>query len=85
VGAKPLGFFTYEKLIDQDDINVKCEVKVFPLLVKSQAKTWPEFEQRLIQWVEPERAIALIKEQKLKNIVAAFAKRIAAAASKTSF
>jgi 8-oxo-dGTP pyrophosphatase MutT (NUDIX family) len=85
VGAKPLGFFTYEKLIDQDDINVKCEVKVFPLLVKSQSKTWPEFEQRLIQWVEPERAIALIKEQKLKKIVAAFAKRIAAAASKTSF
>jgi hypothetical protein len=41
-------------------------------------------EQRLVQWVEPERAIAMIKEPKLKKIVAAFAKRIAAAASKTT-
>jgi hypothetical protein len=31
------------------------------------------------------RAIAMIKEPKLKKIVAAFAKRIAVAASKTSF
>jgi hypothetical protein len=72
-------------LIDQDDINIKCEVKVFPLLVKSHAETWPEFEQRLVKWVEPERAIAIIKEPKLKKIVATFARRIAAAASKTSF
>ena len=85
VGAKPLGFFIYEKLIDQDDINIKCEVKVFSLLVKSHAETWPEFEQRLVQWVEPERAIVMIKEPKLKKIVATFAKRAAAAASKASF
>ncbi len=72
-------------MIDQDGVNIKCEVKVFPLLVKSQAAIWPEFEQRLVQWAEPERAIAMIKEPKLKKIVAAFAKRAAAAASEVNF
>jgi hypothetical protein len=38
----------------------------------------------VVQWVEPARAVALIKEPGLKKIVAAFAKRIAAAASKAS-
>jgi hypothetical protein len=60
-------------------------VKVFPLLVKSHAESWPEYEQRLIQWVEPEKAIAMIKEPQLKKIVATFAKHAAAAASKASF
>ena len=59
-----------------------CEVKVFPLLVKRQSATWPEFGQRVAQWVDPEKAISLIKEPELKSIVAVFAKRAAAAASK---
>jgi 8-oxo-dGTP pyrophosphatase MutT (NUDIX family) len=67
VGAKPLGFFTYEKLIDQDEISIKYEVKVFPLVVKSHTESWPEFEQRLIQWVEPERAIAMTKSRSSKK------------------
>ena len=36
-----------------------CEVKVFPLLVKRQSATWPEFGQRVAQWVDPEKAISL--------------------------
>ena len=57
---------------------------MFPLLVKRQSGSWPEFEQRVVQWVEPEKAVALIKEPGLKKLVAAFAKRIAAAARRTS-
>lgn len=72
-------------MVDEDGVTIKCEVKVFSLLVKSQAQTWPEAEQRLVQWVDPAKAIAMIKEPKLKKIVATFAKRVAAAASKTSF
>ena len=56
---------------------------MFPLLVKRQSEVWPEFEQRVVQWVEPSKAVTLIKEPELKKLVAAFAKRIAAAASKT--
>ena len=65
-------------------IPVNCEVRVFPLLVKRQSESWPEFEQRVVQWVEPAKAVALIKEPGLKKLVAAFAKRIAAAARKSS-
>ena len=80
---KSVGVFNYDKLLDPDGIAVNCEVRVCPLLVKRQSEVWPEFDQRLFQWVEPNRAVALIKEPELKKLVAAFAKRLAAAASKT--
>ena len=80
---KAVGLFNYHKWLDEDGIPVNCEVKVFPLLVKRQSETWPEFDQRLVQWIEPSKAVSLIREPELKKLVAAFAKRIAAAASKT--
>jgi 8-oxo-dGTP pyrophosphatase MutT (NUDIX family) len=83
VGTKSLGLFSYEKLMEEDGVQVNCEVKVFPLLVKRQSETWPEFEQRLVQWVDPGKALSMIKEPGLKKLVATFAKRVAAAASKT--
>jgi 8-oxo-dGTP pyrophosphatase MutT (NUDIX family) len=83
IGAKPLGLFTYDKVMDDAGVKTTCEVKVYPLLVKRQSETWPEFEQRTTQWVEPSRAIAMIKEPELKKIVASFARRTAAAASRT--
>lgn len=70
-------------MLEDDGIQINCEVKVFPLLVKRQSETWPEFEQRVVQWVEPAKAVSMIKEAELKKIVTMFAKRVAAAASKT--
>jgi 8-oxo-dGTP pyrophosphatase MutT (NUDIX family) len=84
VGAKPVGAFTYEKALDESGAEVTCEVKVFPLLVKRQAETWPESTQRISQWVEPARAIALVKEPGLKTLIAAFARRVALAAEKAA-
>jgi hypothetical protein len=80
---KSVGVFNYDKLLAENGIPVNCEVRVFPLLVKRQSEVWPEFDQGLVQWVEPNRAVALIKEPELKKLVAVFAKRVAAAASKT--
>ena len=82
IGAKTLGFFTYEKWLDEAGVQAICEVRVFPLLVKRQSEVWPEFEQRVVQWVEPSKAISLIKEPDLKKLIAAFVKRAAAAANK---
>jgi hypothetical protein len=78
-----VGVFTYDKLLDEAGVKARCEVKVYPLLVKRQNEVWPEFEQRTTQWVEPSKAIALIKEPGLRKIVASFAKRAAAAASRS--
>ena len=84
VGAKSIGLFAYDKILDENGIQVSCEVRVFPLLVKRQSETWPEIEQRVVQWVPPDRALTLIKEPELKALVAAFAKRVTAAASKST-
>jgi 8-oxo-dGTP pyrophosphatase MutT (NUDIX family) len=82
IGARAIGNFRYKKAADENGAETNCEVKVFPLLVKRQSATWPEFGQRVVQWVDPEKAISLIREPDLKSIVAKFAKRAAAAASK---
>jgi 8-oxo-dGTP pyrophosphatase MutT (NUDIX family) len=85
IGGKPIGSFAFDKLRDEAGGMTTCEVKVYPLLVKRQSHVWPESHQRTTQWVQPGRAIAMIKEPDLKKIVASFAKRAAAAASKAAF
>ena len=84
IGAKPLGLFTYQKSLDEAGVQAICEVRVFPLLVQRQSEAWPEFEQRMIQWADPGKALSLIKEPDLKKLVAAFVKRAAAAANKSA-
>jgi len=75
VAGKSIGRFTYDKQLGETGMRVPCEVRVFPLLVKRQSVTWPELEQRVVQWVAPSRAISLIREPELKALVAAFARR----------
>ena len=82
IGARPIGNFRYKKAPVSPPADADCEVKVFPLLVERQSAAWPESGQRVVQWVDPEKAISLIREPELKSIVAKFAKRAAAAASK---
>jgi 8-oxo-dGTP pyrophosphatase MutT (NUDIX family) len=83
IGMKSIGLFTYAKLLDESDIYVTCEVKVFPLLVRRQSAAWPESEQRLFQWIAPAKAVSLIEEQGLRMVITAFAKRIAPGAKKS--
>jgi 8-oxo-dGTP pyrophosphatase MutT (NUDIX family) len=84
IGTKPVGVFSYDKLLDEHAMPVNCEVKVFPLLVKRQSEVWPEMEQRLFQWFEPSEAVSLISEPQLKKLVAKFANRIATTARKST-
>jgi 8-oxo-dGTP pyrophosphatase MutT (NUDIX family) len=79
VGGKSIGLFAYDKVLD--DIRTSFEVRVFPLLVRRQSETWPEIEQRVVQWVAPDKALLLIKDPGLKALVAAFVKRVVVAAS----
>jgi 8-oxo-dGTP pyrophosphatase MutT (NUDIX family) len=82
IGARAVGVFRYKKGASGNGADPDYEVEVFPLLVRRQSSTWPEFGQRVVQWVDPEKAIALIRDPELKTIVEKFAKRTAAAASK---
>ena len=82
ISARAIGSFTYKKTAGQTADDPDYEVKIFPLLVRRQSATWPEHGQRVVQWVDPEKAISLIREPKMKAIVAKFAKRASVAASK---
>jgi 8-oxo-dGTP pyrophosphatase MutT (NUDIX family) len=84
VAAKSIGLFAYNKILDGNGIQVKCEVRVFPLLVRRQSETWPEIEQRVVQWVAPDKALTLVKDPTLRALVAAFIKRAPVAASKST-
>jgi 8-oxo-dGTP pyrophosphatase MutT (NUDIX family) len=85
IGAKPLGTFVYDKALEEAGTVTACEVTVFPLLVKSQSDAFPEREQRESQWVAPGRAVEMVGDPDLKKLIAAFARRVAAAASRLAF
>ena len=74
IGTRAIGNFRYKKT-GQNGADPDYEVKIFPLLVQGQSATWPEHGQRVVQWVDPEKAISLIREPEMKAIVAKFAKR----------
>jgi len=48
---------------------VACEVRVFPLKVKRQQKSWPERGQREIQWFSRAKAAKVVKERALGDII----------------
>ena len=78
VKTKAIGIFSYEKRSEEDGITIPCDVRVFPLLVKRQSKTWLESEQRLAQWLEPAVALPLVEEKSLRSLISSFMERIAA-------
>src|SRR5580700_3068912 len=67
IGARAIGNFRYNKT-GQNGADPDCEVKIFPLLVRRQSATWPEHGQRVVQWVDPEKAISLIREPALTEV-----------------
>jgi 8-oxo-dGTP pyrophosphatase MutT (NUDIX family) len=71
VGAKSIGLFAYDKSLDGNGIRVSCGDRVFSLLVKRQSETWPEIEQRVVQWVAPDKALTLIRDPELKALTGA--------------
>jgi 8-oxo-dGTP pyrophosphatase MutT (NUDIX family) len=76
VKAKAIGIYSYEKRSDDDGITIPCDVRIFPLLVKRQSKTWPESEQRVAQWLEPAVALSLVEEDGLRSLISSFMHRL---------
>lgn len=72
IKARAIGVFSYEKSQDENGIIIPCEVKVFPMLVRRQDKTWPESHQRKTNWFTPEEAVAAITEDRLKALMISF-------------
>lgn len=74
IGKRPLGFYVYEKRLKNRDA-VLCQVKVFPLEIRKQLKTWPEQDQREDRWFTPSEAAAAVAEAGLAAIIRSAFKR----------
>jgi 8-oxo-dGTP pyrophosphatase MutT (NUDIX family) len=73
ISATSIGTFTYDKLLDGEDGAIPCEVKVFPLLVKRQTKSWPEATEREFQWLTLDEAAATVGDEGLRSLIHSFA------------
>jgi len=66
-----LGLFSYTKIDDAGE-HLPCVGLVFPIKVKSLAKTYPEVGQRRRKWLRPKKAAALVSEPELSVILRHF-------------
>lgn len=76
VMREPLGTFVYQKGMD-DGVSITCKVQVFPLIVNTMAKKFPEKGTRKLDWVPFEEAAARVAEPSLKEIILAFSAELA--------
>ena len=73
VSIKPIGTFVYEKFLDEQRDTVSCSVRVFPLLVRRQRKTWPESHQRESRWCASDEVGHLLDNEGLRKLIELFA------------
>ncbi|MCG3267803.1 NUDIX hydrolase [Yoonia sp. I 8.24] len=64
--------FLGEKRFDNGSV-VPCEIKVFPLKVKKISDDYPEAERRDRIWASPSRAVELVEDPGLKQVIESFA------------
>ncbi len=71
VATSPLGAYTYQKTM-KDGAAALCQVQVYPMAVKSQAKKYKEKGQRQLQWLPPHQAAEQVAEPELAALIAGF-------------
>lgn len=78
VSRQSAGFFHYLKRLKTGAV-VLCRVEVFTFAVRRQRKTWLESGERDRRWFGVERAIELVREPELKELIARVARDLARA------
>ncbi len=63
-----VGTYTYFKLLD-GGANVLCSVRVYPLRVKRELKSYKEAGQRILEWFSVENAADAVKEPELAALI----------------
>ncbi len=66
-----VGTYTYLKLLDSGE-SALCNVRVYPLLVKRQLKSFREAGQRVLEWFSIEDAADAVKEPELADLILKF-------------
>jgi 8-oxo-dGTP pyrophosphatase MutT (NUDIX family) len=68
VGRDSIGSYSYKKRLKSGAV-VACVVRVFPLKVKRQQKSWPERGEREVQWFSRTKAAKAVRESALGDII----------------
>jgi 8-oxo-dGTP pyrophosphatase MutT (NUDIX family) len=68
VEREPIGSYSYNKRLRSGAV-VLCEVRVFPLKVKRQQKTWSEKGEREVRWFSRTEAAKVVQEPALSVII----------------
>lgn len=71
LSEQSVGLYTYRKVLGPGRA-IPCVVRVFPLEVSEQLKTYPETGQRRIKWFSPARAARRVDEPDLARILREF-------------
>lgn len=75
--GEPLGSFSYAKRM-AEGYRVRCEVFVFPLLVREHCLDWPERGQRSLRWSGLREASQLVEDRGLARLLGDLARDDAA-------
>ncbi|MFL4470531.1 NUDIX hydrolase [Tateyamaria armeniaca] len=70
--SRPLGLFSYSKVLDDEDSGLPCVAMVYGIKVKSLSKEYPEAGQRTRKWVSRKKAAAMVDEPELSRILRDF-------------
>ena len=74
VRKKPVGSYTYLKLLDDGDV-APCIVDVFQIEVTESAGKFKEKGERILAWVSPDEAARRVREIELKSLLVEFEPR----------
>jgi 8-oxo-dGTP pyrophosphatase MutT (NUDIX family) len=74
VEKRSIGSYSYTKRL-KTGAPVLCEVHVFPLEVTRQRKTWPEQDERSVQWLSRTKAAKTVKDPVLGRLIRDFHRR----------
>ncbi len=68
VEEDPIGSYDYHKVLDEG-LPVPVETLVYPVEVKTLAKSFPEADERKRKWVSPTDAAELVDEPQLQSLL----------------
>ncbi|WP_240989405.1 NUDIX hydrolase [Salipiger mangrovisoli] len=68
VGKTEIGFYHYPKRLD-DGTELRCRVRVYPLIVDKLSRDWKERKQRKRKWFSPRDAARRVDEPELSDLL----------------
>ncbi|MEM8658483.1 MAG: NUDIX hydrolase [Pseudomonadota bacterium] len=69
ISRKPLGFYSYRKLLDLRKFEVTCLVQAYRLHVTEELDRFPEVSQRRRKWMKPDKARKRVRESELSALI----------------